>query len=90
MTKSNNFVSESYIRAVMSQAEYDVIDGLFDKTTIVSAKMPNGFVIVASSSCVDPSNYDPEIGIKICKKEIENKLWELEGYALAERLYKGQ
>ena len=52
--------------------------------------MPNGFVIVASSSCVDPSNYDPEIGIKICKKEIENKLWELEGYALAERLYKGQ
>lgn len=52
------------------------------KTTLVICALPNDFVIVESSSCVDPENYDHEIGKKICMKKIEDKIWELEGYVL--------
>jgi hypothetical protein len=31
-------------------------------------------------------NYDEVIGTEICKKRIENKLWELEGYCLQKEL----
>lgn len=59
---------------------------MFDKTTIVIAKLPNGFVIVESSSCVSPENYDVAVGKEICMERIENKIWELEGYALQKKL----
>lgn len=53
-----------------------------EKTTVVCAKLPSGFVIVESSSCVDPENYDHELGKEICMKRIEDKVWMLEGYRL--------
>lgn len=53
-----------------------------DKTTIVKATLPNGFVIIADSSCVDPNNFDMSIGEQECMKKIEDKIWELEGYRL--------
>lgn len=59
----------------------------FDKCTVVSCKLPNGFVIVEYSACVSPENYDEEMGIDICMNKIENKIWELEGYRLQEELY---
>ena len=59
---------------------------MFDKTTIVIAKLPNGFVIVESSSCVSPENYDVAVGKEICMERIENKIWELEGYTLQKKL----
>ncbi len=65
---------------------YD-ISTIKDKTTVVVATLKNGFVIVESSSCVDPANYDEKIGTEICMARIENKLWELEGYVLAKQLY---
>lgn len=60
---------------------------LFNKTTVVAMKLPNGFVLVESSSCVDPLNYDEAIGVQICKQKLESRLWELEGYRLQERLF---
>ena len=45
-----------------------------------------GFVIVESSSCVDPINYSEVMGTSICIDRIKNKLWELEGYKLQNEL----
>lgn len=59
-----------------------IIDTVFDKCTIVSCKLPNGFVIVETSSCVDPDNYDEDLGVEVCMKRIKDKVWELEGYLL--------
>lgn len=53
-----------------------------DKTTVLMATLPNGFVIVESSSCVDPANFDMKIGEQICMQKLEDKIWELEGYKL--------
>lgn len=59
-----------------------------DKTTILKATLPNGFVIVESSSCVDAENFDMAIGEQICMEKLENKIWELEGYKLQSQLNK--
>ena len=53
-----------------------------EKTTIVKAVLQNGFVLVEHSSCVDPINFDMELGKQICIERIENKIWELLGFKL--------
>jgi hypothetical protein len=72
-------VTSDRINELMGKSEFRSTQ-MFDKTTVVSCKLPNGFVISESSSCVDPKDYDHELGVHICKKRIENRLWELEGY----------
>lgn len=59
----------------------------FDKpTTYVTVRMKNGFTLRESTTCVDPANYNEEIGKKICLKRIEEKIWNLLGYVLQENL----
>jgi hypothetical protein len=53
-----------------------------EKTTVCLTILHNGFEIVTSSSCVDPSNYDHAVGSEYAKKKALDKLWELEGYLL--------
>jgi hypothetical protein len=76
-----NSVTQAQINEILSNSQIEV-QTLFDKTTVVTAKLPNGFIIVESSSCVDPANYCETLGKDICLKRIENKVWELEGYKL--------
>lgn len=78
---SRNVVTKEMIDDIIAGSDV-VVDTVFDKTTVVYMRLPNGFVIVESSSCVDPANYDEEIGIDICMDKIEDKIWELEGYRL--------
>lgn len=63
----------------------------FDKPcTYVTVRMKNGFTLRESTTCVDPANYDENIGKEICLKKIEDKIWYLLGYALQEKLYREQ
>ena len=55
----------------------------FDKPcTYVTVRMKNGFTLRESTTCVDPANYNEEIGKEICLRKIEDKVWFLLGYAL--------
>ncbi|MED3976137.1 Gp49 family protein [Priestia megaterium] len=72
-------ITKEYIENLMSQSEFQVTK-MFDKTTVVACRLPNGFTIVESAGCIDPANYDIDLGVCICKKRIENRLYELEGY----------
>lgn len=85
---TGNFVSTERIESVLEESEFLVYNKVYGKTTIVVAKLPNDFTIVESTGCVNPDNYDEEIGKKICLDRIKKKIWELEGYALQERVYK--
>ena len=53
-----------------------------DRTTIVRARLRNGFEIVESSSCVSPENYDEDLGEQICMEKIKDKVWMLLGFLL--------
>lgn len=59
-----------------------------DSTTIVcEAFLPNGFSVGSGkSACVDPANFDYELGCQYAKENAEadakNTIWQLEGYLL--------
>lgn len=84
-----NTVTKQQIDELLAKAEIKV-ETVYDKVTVVNCKLPNSFVITEASGAVDPANYDEEIGKEICFSRIENKLWELEGYALAKKLYESE
>lgn len=56
-------------------------------TTVCRIILKNGFVIVESSSCVDPKNYSEEMGKNICIEHAKNKIWELLGFLLQSAAY---
>lgn len=80
-----NTVTKKQIDNILQNSEIK-IETVYDKVTVVNCKLPNGFVITEASGAVDPTNYDEKIGAEICMERITNKLWELEGYALAKKL----
>lgn len=81
-----DYVTKEYIEHLLEISEYQKFHKVFDKLTIVIAKLPNGFTLVGSSGCVDPRNYSEEIGEKICMEQIKDQLWKLEGFALQDRI----
>ena len=80
-------VTEKMIDDILTHSKITV-DTIYDKCAVVTCKLPNGFVIVESSACVSPENYDEEMGIDICMNKITDKIWELEGYRLQEETYR--
>lgn len=80
-------VTQEYINNLLDTAEVKEIV-VFDKCLICAYKLVNGFVIVESSACVDPKNFDLDVSRKICREHVENKLWELEGYVLQQKAAK--
>ena len=79
-------VTQKMVEKILMDSHIEVMT-IFDKCTIVACQLPNGFVIVESSACVSPENYDEEAGISICIDKIADKVWELEGYKLQDALY---
>lgn len=55
--------------------------------TICNILMINGFSVRGESACVDPIKFDEAVGRKIAYDNAFDKLWQLEGYLLAERLW---
>lgn len=50
------------------------------KTTAVVLTLKNGFEVIGTASCVNPAEYNEEIGKKFARDRALNKIWELEGY----------
>lgn len=84
--KASPTITGEYIAEIMDNSEFD-IRTVFDKCTVVSCKLPNGFVITESSACVSPENYDKNMGVNICMGKIKDKIWELEAYRLQQWLW---
>ena len=78
---NKNTVTSEHIQNLIDNSNFNIRTEL-GKVTIVVCQLPNGFIIVESSACVDPKNYDEKIGTENCIERIKNKLWELEGYVL--------
>lgn len=79
-------ISEEYIAEIMENSEFEIAT-VFDKCTVVSCRLPNGFVITEYAACVSPENYDEDMGAEICFERISNKVWELEAYRLQQYLW---
>jgi hypothetical protein len=49
--------------------------------------LKNGFTVTGESACASPENFNAELGRKIARQHAVNKIWQLEGYLLRERLH---
>lgn len=79
-----NKVTKEGIEAKIKKIGYNQIS---EKFTICIITLENGFEVTGESACVDPKNYDREIGERIAKENAFEKIWLLEGYLLQEKLY---
>lgn len=84
-----NTITRAQIDDIIARSEVDVCTK-FDKVTVVTVKLPNGFVLVEASGAVDKANYSEEMGRKTCLERIAIKLWSFEGYRLACAIASGQ
>jgi hypothetical protein len=57
-------------------------------TTICQLFMENGYVILGTSACIDPAKFNKALGEKYAYEDAINKAWPLEGYLLAEEIFK--
>lgn len=87
-------VSPKHIEELLSQVKYDVQLVADTTTTIVTGYITMGAVdftlATATMACVDKRNFNKELGAKYCTEKCQamckNKLWELEGYLLAQKV----
>lgn len=56
------------------------------KVIVCELTLKNGFTVRGEAAVVSKENFDEEIGRKISRTNARQKIWELEGYALQNRL----
>lgn len=61
----------------------------FPKTnhTVCCLTLNNGFTLIGQSACVDPANFDAGIANQLAFEDARQKVWELEGYLLKQRMF---
>lgn len=81
-TPTTKRITPEHVAGIMSRAKIQVLK-LGGKTCCVHVTLANGYEITEVAACVDPLNYNEEIGKKIALKRVEDKVWQLEGWHLA-------
>jgi hypothetical protein len=64
----------------MDESEFNVVK-MGKKACVVHMTLPDGYEFVEASLCVDPENYDEEVGVRIAKERLKTKVWNVLGYA---------
>lgn len=81
-------LTPALIDATIDCETYTVLPS--SRVTICEMTLKNGFVVLGESSCVSKENFNAELGQKIARENARNKIWELEGYLLKQRLFETQ
>lgn len=75
-------VTKDSIEAKIAKVDYLVLP---DSTvTLCNITLKSGYSVRGESACVDPRNFNLEIGKGLSYKQAFDRLWPLEGYLLAE------
>lgn len=69
---------------IKSETYTNLPDG---RTVICQLTLENGYTVDGKSACVSKENFNQEIGNKIARENAREKIWELEGYLLKQKLY---
>ena len=74
-------VTKEYMESRIKSADYHRIG---ETVTLCSITLDNGYSVRGESACVNPENYNKEIGEKISYDNAFRQLWALFGFLLAE------
>lgn len=95
MLKDNELI-EALAKSPAPRITKDFMEGRIKETsftrfsetvTICQITLDNGYSVRGESACVNPENYNQEIGERIAFDNAFNKLWPLFGFFLAESQY---
>lgn len=82
---SKNKVEEQDIIDQIAKVEYHILPGT--TTTIAVITLKNEWASTGISACVDPANFNKEVGEEWAYKDAFKKLWPLFGFMLRQRLH---
>ncbi len=77
-------VTKEYMESRISAVEYGSYP-LTQTTTYCNILLDNGYSVRGEAACVNPENFNLEIGQKISYDNAFQKLWPLFGFLLAEK-----
>ena len=78
-------VTEEQIKGRISDVSYSVLPNT--TITVCVITLTNGFKVTGESACVDPTGFKKDLGEAYAYEKAFNKIWELEGYLLKERMF---
>ncbi|EGF19231.1 MULTISPECIES: Gp49 family protein [Haemophilus] len=79
-----NSITEEFIKSQIANVEYHQLTGTTITISVITLK--SGFTVTGESACVDPNNFDVEIGNKIAYENAFDKLWQLFGFELKQKI----
>ena len=79
-------ITKDFIDSQITSVKYFVIEGT--TVTICHLTLDNGFSVRGESACIDPTNFNEEIGQQIAYKNAYDKLWAFYGFAEMEITYR--
>lgn len=82
---SNFKVTQEQVEAKIKNKSFTILPS--GKTMICELTLENGFTVHGDASVVDKANFVQEIGEQISYKRAMDKIWEIEGYLMQERMY---
>lgn len=77
-------VTPEHLEGVIVSEQYHVFAGTTFTACLLTLK--NGYTVLGESACASPENFNAELGRKIARDSAKNKIWQLEGYLLREKL----
>lgn len=76
-------ITQDHLESIIAKKEFH---RLSETLTVCVLTLRNGFTVTGESACVSPANYDKTIGENVAYQNAFDKLWQLEGYALKNKL----
>mgnify|MGYP002624440086 CR=1 FL=1 len=80
-----NTVTKEIIEGKIKEVTYTVLPS--GKSIVCEITLQNGFSVRGDSAVVDKANFDKEIGQRIAYARAFDKIWQVEGYLLQQKLY---
>lgn len=77
-------VTKEHIEGQIKSTQWD---RLGETVTVCTITLWNGYSVRGEAACVNPANYNAEIGQRVSYDDAFRKLWPLYGFLLAEYNY---
>lgn len=72
-TRNGPRLTPELIDSAIAKTQFHVFEG--SCLTVCCMTLKNGFTVAGESVCASPANFDAEIGQKIARDNVRNKLW---------------
>ena len=78
-------ITSEHVESVVVDEYYHVIP--LTTMTICALTLENGFIVTGESAAASIENFDREAGMTVARGKAIEKIWQLEGYLLKQKLY---